>query len=455
MRDEPNSIGYRRRFRLAIPRLLAAVAGAVPLALVAVAPAAADETCQSPFLPKIVGQEDFVYVWTLGVEGLGDGSDKLVTIGANPARDDYGKPIASVSVGGRHEAHHGGFTDDRRQFWAGGLDDSAIFVFDVARDPSRPKLVRRIDDFTESSGGVVGPHTFYALPGRMLITGLSNVKDGGGRTGIVEMNNRGEFVRTTWMPDGAVYGYDVRINARMNRMLTSSFTGHRNYMRDLRELIVDSEAMKNFGNTVVVWDYHARKPLQILDVPGAPLEIRWALGPRNDYAFTTTALTSKLWGIFRQPDGSFEAVELADVGDPSKLPLPVDISLSSDDRYLFVDTFLDGTVRVFDVSTPRQPKLVLEKRLGTQLNMVSQTWDGERVYFTSSLLSSWDKPGDEDEQFLKAFSWDGDDLEPLFEVDFRAEGLGRPHLMRFGSIDFYRGRVAGGASSSSAGGGGE
>jgi selenium-binding protein 1 len=87
--------------------------------------------------------------------------------------------------------------------------------------------------------------------------------------------------------------------------------------------------------------------------------------------------------------------------------------------------------------------------------MVSQTWDGERVYFTSSLLSSWDKPGDEDEQFLKAFSWDGDDLEPLFEVDFRAEGLGRPHLMRFGSIDFYRGRVAGGASSSSAGGGGE
>ena len=38
----------------------------------------------------------------------------------------------SVSVGGRHEAHHAGFTDDRRQLWAGGLDDSAIFVFDVA-----------------------------------------------------------------------------------------------------------------------------------------------------------------------------------------------------------------------------------------------------------------------------------------------------------------------------------
>ena len=50
------------------------------------APRAADETCLSPYLPKITGQEDYVYVWTLGVEGLGDGSDKLVTIGANPAR---------------------------------------------------------------------------------------------------------------------------------------------------------------------------------------------------------------------------------------------------------------------------------------------------------------------------------------------------------------------------------
>ena len=28
-------------------------------------PARADETCQSPFLPKVTGQEDFIYVWTL------------------------------------------------------------------------------------------------------------------------------------------------------------------------------------------------------------------------------------------------------------------------------------------------------------------------------------------------------------------------------------------------------
>ncbi len=402
----------------------------------------ADETCQSPYLPKVTGQEDYVYVWTLGVKGWGDEQDKLVTIGTNPARPDYGKVVSVFSVGERGEAHHGGFNDDRSRLWVGGLDSSMIYVFDVATDPSRPKLARKIDDFVEASGGVVGPHTFYALPGRMLITGLSNAHDRGGRTGIVEYSNEGRYVRTTWMPDEAPYGYDARVNVALNRMLTSSFTGKANYMRELPKLMTDEAAMKNFGNEVVVWDYHAMKPLQVLEVPGAPLEIRWALQPRHHYAFTTTALTSRLWGIFRKDDGSFEAVDLAPIGDPSTIPLPVDISISSDDKFLFVDSFMDGTTRVFDVSEPRAPKLVLEKKIGNQLNMVSQSWDGKRVYFTTSLLANWDKTGALNDQFLKAYTWDGAALTPTFEVDFKALELGRPHIMRFGDAPLQSGQVA-------------
>ena len=403
----------------------------------------ADETCQSPYLPKIVGQEDFLYVWTLGMDGVGDASDKVVTVGVNPARRDYGKVITSVSLGGQHEAHHGGLTDDRRYFWVGGLDSSQIFVFDIAENPARPKWVRTIDDFVEKTGGIVGPHTFYALPGRMLITGLSNSKDDGGRTGFAEFTNDGSFVRAIWMPEDAPYGYDARVNADLNRLLTSSFTGRANYMRSLPELMQDPAAMKNFGSTMVVWDYHTRKPLQVLQVPGAPLEIRWALQPRHFYAFTSTALTSKLWGVFRKKDGTFEAVELADIGDPSTTPLPVDISLSADDRFLYVTTFMEGKVRVFDVSDPRNPKVHYERKIGSQVNMVSQSWDGKRVYFTSSLLARWDKSGAENEQYVKAFTWDGTKLTPTFEIDFLAEKLGRPHIMRFGALDLYRGRVAG------------
>ena len=38
----------------------------------------ADETCSSPYLARIEGQEEFVYVWTLGVEGLGGSPGKTI-----------------------------------------------------------------------------------------------------------------------------------------------------------------------------------------------------------------------------------------------------------------------------------------------------------------------------------------------------------------------------------------
>jgi selenium-binding protein 1 len=141
----------------------------------------------SPYIARIEGQEGYIYVWTLGVEGLGDGSDKLVTVDVNPKSSDYGKVIHSYSVGGRHEAHHGGFTDDRKQFWAAGLDTSKIFIFDVRSQPARPQYLKTITDLPVKSGGATGPHGAYALPGRMLIPCLSNSKDRSGRTALVDI----------------------------------------------------------------------------------------------------------------------------------------------------------------------------------------------------------------------------------------------------------------------------
>jgi hypothetical protein len=105
-------------------------------------PLIADETCMSPYMAKITGQEDFVYVWTLGAEGVGDEQDKLVTVDVNPASPNYGKVVHTLSVGGRNEAHHSGFTDDRHYLWAGGLDTSKIFIFDVHSDPASCPMTR-------------------------------------------------------------------------------------------------------------------------------------------------------------------------------------------------------------------------------------------------------------------------------------------------------------------------
>src|SRR5262249_48943213 len=212
-----------------------------------------------------------------------DATDGWVAPDADPRPAPSATFIHRAPVPGQHEAHHAGFTDDRRFLWAGGLDTSMIFVFDVGSDPAKPKLVKTISTFVKDTGGMVGPHTFYALPGRMLISALSNAQDGSGRTGLAEYSNDGKFIRAIWMPKEAPYLYDVRVNVNLNRMLTSSFTGKKNYMRPFGELVKDAEAMKNFGGSVIVWDFHARKPLQVLSVPGAPLELRWALLPNHNY----------------------------------------------------------------------------------------------------------------------------------------------------------------------------
>jgi methanethiol oxidase len=419
------------------PRLIWSL-GVAAIMCIAVITSRADETCNSPYMSGLIkGQEDLVHVWTLGVPGLGDGLDKLVTIDANPASTAYGKVISKISVGGRGEAHHMGFTDDRKYLWAGGLDDSKIYVFDVGSNPSRPKLVKTIDNLPAKTG-YAGPHTFYALPGRMLIGNLSNAADKGGVTGLAVYNNKGDFVAKYDMPTSVIeqirgdgYGYDIAVNPAKNALLTSSFTGRNNYMRDLGEVVKDPEAMKHFGNTMVMWNLKTMEPEKILAVPGAPLEIRWALPEGQNWAITATALTSKLWLIKRDDRGAWQAKDVATIGDPAKIPLPVDISITADAKGLWVNTFMDGTTRYFNLTDPEHPRQTYTKHTGSQVNMVSQSWDGRRVYVTSSLLSKWDKTGKDNEQFLRAYHWDGHELTPAFEVDFIKEQLGRPHHMKF------------------------
>jgi methanethiol oxidase len=428
-----------------------AAAAVIGFSISATKPAVADETCQSPYMTPIEGQEEFIYVWTLGMDGVGDESDKLVTLDVRPGSETYGKVISTFSVGGQHEAHHSGLSDDRRTLWAGTLDDSQIYLFDIATDPAKPQLRRTITDFVEATGGATGPHTVYALPGRVLITATSNNRDHGGRSALVEYTNEGDYISTHWIPTpedmrGATgkefadgYNYDVRALPRKNVMLTSSWTGWSNYMRDQNEVVSDPEAMKRWGHSMTVWNLHTRQPLKVLDVPGAPLEIRWALKEDHNYAFTHASLTSKLWLIFEDDNGEWQAKEVADIGDPGTPTFPGSIVITNDDKYLWSQGIADGITRLFDISDPHHPKEIYTKKIGSQINMGSSSWDGSRMYYSSSALSKWDRSDETAEQFVRGFDWDGKELSQTFSVDFIAEGLGRAHQMRFGAHSLYTG----------------
>jgi len=55
-------------------------------------PGAWHETCNSPFMTGLIkGQEQYLHVWTLGEKGIGDESDKLVTIDVIPGSSTYGR----------------------------------------------------------------------------------------------------------------------------------------------------------------------------------------------------------------------------------------------------------------------------------------------------------------------------------------------------------------------------
>jgi selenium-binding protein 1 len=401
-------------------------------------PASADETCNSPFMSNLIkGQEDYVYVWTLGVEGMGDGSDKLVTVDVNPSSKTFGKILNTLSVGGRGEVHHIGLSDDRKYLWGGALDSNKIYIFDIASNPEKPKLIKTIDDFVQKTG-YVGPHSFIAMPGRMLITPLSNPKDHGGVTGTVVYNNKGDFVAAYPQPTtggGDGYNYDAGINPQKNVFLTSSFTGWNNYMMDLGKMVKDEAAMKRFGNTSVMWDLKTFKPIKVFSTPGAPLEVRWSWKPGDNWAVTTTALTSKIWVYQQDAKGEWLVHDVGTIGNPADIPLPVDISITKDGKGMWINTFMDGSTRYWDMSDRMHPKEVYKEKIGSQVNMVSQSYDGKRVYFTTSLLGNWDKKGADDEQFLKLYNWDGKALKHVFTIDFYKEKLGRAHHMKFQARD--------------------
>jgi selenium-binding protein 1 len=230
---------------------------------------------------------------------------------------------------------------------------------------------------------------------------------------------------------GDGYGYDIAINPARNVILTSSFAGWNNYMRDLGEVVGDPAAMKQFGNTMVMWDLKAMKPSQVFDVPGAPLEIRWSLKPGDNWAITATALTVK---AVADPAGCRGA--LAGEGGRhdrrSREDPAAGRHLDHRRRQGALGQYVHGrTTHYFDISNPEHPVQTYAKQTGKQVNMISQSWDGKRVYITSSLLSKWDKKGADDEQFLRAYNWDGKELTLAFETDFKAAKLGRPHHMKF------------------------
>jgi selenium-binding protein 1 len=374
------------------------------------------ETCLSPYIKGLRAPEKVMYLWTLPVA---EGPDYLSVIDVNVASPTYGKILKKVEVGSKgNEAHHMGYTDDRAKIWAASLNSNRFFIFEVGADPMNPKLVRTIDDVAKVTG-LSGPHTPYAIPGRILVS-MASGPDGTGPGGISEFTNDGDFIASYKTND---HPYETVIKPEFNRMITSSWVSQKTFMSPL-----DKWDPKDLSNTIDVWDLKERKIIQTLKGDPVPLAARWALKANSTYGYTISNGGDALWQFRMNKDGKFTYRKAADLG---KGCAPGDLRQSPDDKYLYVSCLGRGEVQAWDITTPDKPRLHDTVQGMVQANMMHVTFDGQRLYLTNSAISSIDYSP----RYALRLIYIGPDgrmkLDPLFAVDFTQapNGPARPHDM--------------------------
>lgn len=363
--------------------------------------------------------ESLLYIWTR--DGDGQDSDFLAVVDADPASDRYGELIATAPTGSaQNEAHHFGYTVGADRIFGGGLFSNQLFIYDVESDPRRPELIRTVDlDET----GYSGPHTLYAVPGGVMLAMLGST-DGGGPAGLVKVDDDGNFIEAypqTGPADVPEWMYDVGVKPEMNRMITSSWA-HPHHVKQ-----EGGSPPEHTGNQVVVWDWETKEILQVEELDLAPLEVRWQHGPDGQGGFINCAYGNTVWyWEDADRDGTIEFHRVIELPEGSA---PADMRISYDNRFLYVSNFGGGSVQQYDVSEPREPRLVDQVEL-PHPNMMKLSPDSERLYVTNSLLSTMD-PDEHFKAWLLHVGPDGMELDDAFDPDFLSfeTGPAGPHDM--------------------------
>jgi selenium-binding protein 1 len=251
--------------------------------------------------------------------------------------------------------------------------------------------------------------------------------------------------------------YDFWYQPRQNTLVSSEWGAPNTFKNGFNPADV---AAGKYGRKLHFWDLEKRTQVQTLDLGDdgwIPLELRWQHDPDSAQGFVGVTLSSNIKRFYRD-NGWWDAETVIDVvnepleGWPLEGGVPgliTDIVLSLDDKDLFFSNWLHGDLRHYDVSDPRVPRLKSQVWLGGLLGrdgghpkasgplsgapqMLQNSLDGERVYVSNSLYSTWDN------QFYPELrGWltkldrqpDGSyALDPEFFVDFHEQTDGaRPH----------------------------
>ena len=438
-----------------------------------------DKTCcgpgyASPAEAMQAEREKLLYTVALYVGTGIEKPDYLATVDVDPDSPTYCSVVARTEmpqIG--DELHHSGWNacsschDDesktRKYLLMPGVRSSNINVIDTS-DPGNPTLHKVISgDDIRAKTNLSAPHTVHCLGADIIVSMLGDA-DGNAPGGFLHLNEDLEIVgRWENDIDGMNYNYDFWYQPRHNMMLSSEWAAPNTFMPgfDLEDV-----AAGKYGQSVHFWDFEAKKITKSVDLGDQgmiPLEVRGLHDPASSEGFFAATLSSNVFHWWKDDNGECQLEKVIDVPtvDVESFPVPMpslitDILISMDDRYLYFANWLHGDLCQYDITDRSNPKRTGRVWMGGLLGkapevngiavmgapqMIQLSLDGQRLYVTTSLFSSWDNQfyPDMKDKGAQMFMIDCDienggmSINSDFLVDFGKEpnGPSRCHEMRY------------------------
>ena len=387
-------------------RWFSSAGAALPLALFAglLAPTPAPaETCLSPFVKRLDRPEKYLYVFCVDADAKDNDFLAVIDVDAESAR--YGKILHQLDLGSAGQRDAPLRLHRRPHATSGAAACSPTASSSSTWPTTRPgrSWSRRFDSSEKT--GFTGPHSPYALPGRMLISFLGG-KDGGLPAGLAEFTNDGTVHPQARPAQGSPLrlrrGHQARHEPHGHVELHAAGQLPEAAGQDGPEALRQQAGGLGLPRPQAAADADDRG-----GAAGVPLVAQGGGRPRL-HQLRPRRLDL---GLGRRRQGSLQRPQALRDGQAARRPRQ-----SPDGKYLYVSCFASDEVQQWDVSDLKKPKLTSTLKPGEQPNMMHVTGDGKRMYITNSLLSTMDR-SDKFWVRLAQVGPDGLKMDPKFDVD--------------------------------------
>ena len=421
------------------------------------------------------GQEKTAYVMAPRVGMENDGKDFVGVVDLDPDSDTYSELIDTVDMPNKgDELHHFGWNACSSSCHAEGLSrqylivpgqrSSRIHVID-AEAPRDPKIIKVIEPEEIFEYDLSAPHTVHCVPGGKVVISMLGDGDGELPGGFLQLDQEDFSIDGRWEADRGEMemNYDYWYQPRHDVLISSEWAAPNTYYPGFD---LDDVESGDYGDSIHIWSWDDREHIQTLEFGEQgriPLEVRMSHNPEETQGYVGAALSSNIIRFYETEDGTWDWDVVIDE-DPREhedwdMPVPpliTDILLSLDDQYLFFSNWLHGDVRMYDVSDAANPRLVdriwagglfgdRQTAQGEEIRgapqMLQLSRDGRRLYWTTSLFSSWDNQffpdiAEKGSLMLKADVYPDEgrmELDEEFLVDFGEApgGPARAHEIRW------------------------